>query len=150
MAVPAGHERHEVFVDAPMSGLYVPAGHCENVRLSAAAPAMGQKPPRGQAEHSTERKSDEYVAGGHGVHALAPDVGLYEPGMQGKHVDGSKRPWKFTYSPGEQGMQPVPVAAWRLPTGQRVHRVAPRKRSLPSEHAEHAPEPSSWVCSSHS
>ena len=111
---------------------------------------MGQKPPRGQAEHSTERKSDEYVAGGHGVHALAPDVGLYEPGRQGKHPSGSKRPRKLTYSPGEQGMQAVPMAAWRLPTGQRVHRVAPRKRSLPSEHAEHAPEPSSWVCSSHS
>jgi len=57
----------------------------------------------------------------------------------------------FTYSPGEQGMQPVPVAEWRLPTGQRVHRVAPRTRSLPSVQAAHAPEPeSSWLCSSHS
>ena len=93
---------------------------------------------------------DEYVAGAQGVHALAPDVGLYEPGRQGKHPSGSKRPWKPTDSPGEQGMQAVPVAAWRLPTEQRVHRVAPRKRSLPSVQATHAPEPSSWVCSSHS
>jgi hypothetical protein len=37
-------------------------------------------------------------------------------------------------------MQPVPAAAWRLPAGQRVHRVAPRTRSLPSVQAAHAPE----------
>ena len=47
-------------------------------------------------------------------------------------------------------MQLVPVAVWRLPTGQRVHRVAPKKRSLPSVQATHAPAASSWVCSSHS
>ena len=111
---------------------------------------MGQKPPRGQAEHSTERKSDEYVAGGHGVHALAPDVGLYEPGRQGKHPSGSKRPRKLTYSPGEQGMQAVPAADWRLPAGQRVHLGAPRKRSLPSVQGTHDPEESSWLCSLHS
>ena len=111
---------------------------------------MGQKPPRGQAEHSTARKSDEYVAGGHGVHALAPDVGLYEPGRQDKHPSGSKRPRKLTYSPGEQGMQAVPAADWRLPAGQRVHLGAPRKRSLPSVQGTHAPEDSSWLCSSHS
>jgi hypothetical protein len=104
----------------------VPAGHGEKVKLRAAAPAMGQKPPRGQAEHATERNSDEYVAGAQGVHALAPDVGLYEHGRQGKHHSGSKRPWKPTDSPGEQGIQAVPGAAWRLPAGQRVHRVAPR------------------------
>jgi len=48
-------------------------------------------------------------------------------------------------------MQAVPGAEWRLPMGQRVHRVAPKKRSLPSVQAAHAPEPgSSWLCSSHS
>ena len=47
-------------------------------------------------------------------------------------------------------MQLVPVAAWRLPAGQRVHRAVPRRRSLPSVHATHAPEASSWLCSSHS
>jgi hypothetical protein len=92
LAVPAGQERHEVFVDDPSTGLYVPAGHGEKVRLRAAAPAMGQKPPRGQAVHSTARKFDEYVAGGQAEHAIAPDVGLYEPGRQGKHPSGSKRP----------------------------------------------------------
>ena len=56
----------------------------------------------------------------------------------------------MTYSPGEQGMQAVRAAAWRLPAGQRVHLGAPRKRSLPSVQATHAPEASSWVCSSHS
>ena len=59
LAVPAGQERHEVFVDEPSSGLYVPAGHAEKVRLRAAAPAKGQKPPRGHAEHATERNVDE-------------------------------------------------------------------------------------------
>ena len=87
---------------------------------------MGQKPPRGQAEHVAERKFDEYVPAAQGVHAIAPDVGLNEPGRQGKHPSGSKRPWKPTKSPGEQGMQAVPLAAWRLPARQRVHRVAPR------------------------
>ena len=47
-------------------------------------------------------------------------------------------------------MQAVPADDWRLPAGQRVHRDAPRKRSLPSVHATHAPEASSWLCSSHS
>ena len=70
---------------------------------------MGQKPPRGQAEHVAERKLDEKVAGAQGMHALAPNVGLYEPGRQGKHDVGSKRPWKPTYSPGEHSMQAVPV-----------------------------------------
>ena len=97
-----------------------------------------------------EFKSDVNVPAVQSVHALAPNVGLYEPGRQGKHDDGSKRPAKSTYSPGEHGMQPVPVAAWRLPAGQRVHRVAPRRRSLPSVQSTHSPEPSSCVCSSHS
>ena len=47
-------------------------------------------------------------------------------------------------------MQAVPAADWRLPAGQRVHLVAPRTRSLPSVQATHAPEASSWLCSSHS
>ena len=56
----------------------------------------------------------------------------------------------MTYSPGEQGMQAVPVAAWRFPAGQRVHLGAPWTRSLPSVQGMHTPETSSWVCSSHS
>ena len=128
----------------------MPAGHGEKVRLRAAAPAMGQKPPRGQAEHVDAPRFDEYVAGAQGVHRVAPDVGLYEPGRQGKHPSGSKRPWNLTYSPGMQGMQAVPAAAWRLPAGQRVHLGAPRKRSLPSVQGTHVPEASSWLCSSHS
>ena len=43
-----------------------------------------------------------------------------------------------------------PMAAWRLPAGQRVHLGAPRKRSLPSVQGTHGPEESSWLCSLHS
>ena len=148
-AVPGGHAMHDDESEAPSSGLYMPARQDSNVSRTSAAPAIGQKPPRGHPSHEACPVSPAYVAGGQGVHSDALVVGLCAPRGHSKHEEANS-PGTWAYEPGEQSTQAAPCAAWCLPVGQEVHFDALRNRSLPRAQAPHSPELSSAVCSSHS
>ena len=93
LALPAAHAMHDALLDAPVSGLYVPAGHGSNVCRTLAAPSEAQKPPLGHWSHVVARRSSLSVPVGHVMQLSAdsPSSGLYVPGVQGRQL-GSPKP----------------------------------------------------------
>jgi len=73
----------EALLLAPVSGLYVPAGHGVKAMLALAAPMLAQKPPTGHSEQPEAPICALYEPAGHCAHSTAPGVAEYEPTVHG-------------------------------------------------------------------
>ena len=67
----------------PTSRLYVPPGQLVNASAASPCPAEAQKPPMGQASHSTALNVVLNDPAGHGVQVPLPLFGASCPGKHG-------------------------------------------------------------------
>lgn len=84
-ALPAAHNKHAVAFDAPVLGLYVPAGHSSNVMLALVAPMLAQNPPAGHGSQLEDPVVALKLPTSQGVHESAPPAAVYVPSEHAKH-----------------------------------------------------------------
>ena len=111
-ALPTSQLRHDELLDAPVSGLYVPAGHCANVWRTLAAPTAPQYPPVGQSAHCVCWMMSVNFPAGQAMHEVADRAweGLYVPGMHGRQLPK---------------LVPITVGLKCVPAGQAVGVTVP-------------------------